>query len=146
MEWIVVANSSRAYIYEAPSRNTLKQILNWEHPSSRMKTEQLVTDFPAHQRGPLQGHSSDTERANPKHNEVMHFVKQLTDFIEKGRARSQFTHLVLIMPPEFLGLALKHLSTSSRDLIRSSIHKDYTQLDAPELRTIVYPQLEPLTL
>jgi protein required for attachment to host cells len=146
MEWIIVANASTARIYEALSRHSIKQIHNFEHRQSRMKAEQLVTDFPAHRRSPVYAGGSYTERSDPHHHEVEKFAVEIAKIIEQAHARSQFEQIVLIMPPEFLGIFLKHLSDTSKDSIRLSINKDYTKRDEQAIKEAVYPAFDTITI
>jgi protein required for attachment to host cells len=141
MEWIISANSSSARVYEVLSRNTIKPKYTLEHVQSRMKSESLVTDRPG-QRAP----HSFTESANPKEVEANRFAKHLADLIERARATNQFEQLVLVMPPEFLGLVSSHLTDLTKDLIRETHTKDYTKLPVQELQSLVYPEFDSIMI
>jgi len=145
-DWLIVANSSEARIYEIRSRKNIHLIKFLEHPESRMKTRDLITDKPAHYRSNLKAPGSSTDRANPKATEMARFAKRIVDIVEHASVLGQFNNIFIVAPAQFHGLLDRLMSDGSIAKIKMVIHKDYTDLGTEELRNVVYPLYEPISI
>jgi protein required for attachment to host cells len=122
--WIVVADSAVARIFAAEARNQPWQLVEEiSHPESRSKGTELMTDMPAMERGEL-----------PKEGEARVFARQLGDRINLAQHQRAFDALVLVAPPEFMGLLRKVLSVAASRCVEETITKDLAQLKQQDLQ------------
>ena len=134
--WVVVAESSRAKIF---TMNTPDGALNlketFEHPEARQHEQFLVSDLPGRTFDSAgQGRHAKEEEVGPKKQEAIRFAKEITDYLEQARTRNEIERLVLVAPPQFLGLLRDSLSAKSAALVSQEIHKDLVKLDPLDTR------------
>jgi len=142
--WILVSNASRARLFATPSK--LKPwvlVQEFEHPESRVKGQDIMADKPGRVR---QSFGAGTRPAMepttpPKEVEAEHFAQELAGAIEGGHGRNEFARLVLVAPPQFLGMLRKCLSAAASKRIVATIDKDYTQLHERDLPERVVEEL-----
>lgn len=121
--WIVVADSARARIFSSERRDRGWELVEAiEHPEGRAHTPELVTEMPALERGEL-----------PKEHEAKVFARQLARRLEAALHRREFQRLVLVAPPELMGLLRKSLSPQVSAVIADEITKDLSQLRQDDL-------------
>lgn len=144
MQWIVVANGSRAAFYgrviaDEQFRLTLEQA--FEHPASRLKGTELVSDRP----GAVRGHGSDSAQyiphVDPKRNEMEHFAQQLADELDRLQRAGRMSRLTLVASNPFLGILGARLPREVRDAVDAQIAHDYTALPLRELQQRLSEQL-----
>jgi protein required for attachment to host cells len=82
-------------------------IKEFEHPDSRVKGSELMAD----DRGRTRPRSKKSVRGAavarptpPREVEARKFSRELADFLRLGRAHNQYRKLILVAPPQFLGL------------------------------------------
>ena len=121
--WIVVADSARARIFRSDQRaQDWELVESLEHPEARAHTPELVTDMPAMERGAL-----------PKEYEAKVFARQLARRLERAFDAHEFRHLVLVAPPEMMGLLRQSLEAPVAATVADEITKDLSQLRQDEL-------------
>lgn len=125
--WIVVADSARARIFlaERPDR-PWRVVEELEHPESRARSPELLTEQPAMERGTL-----------PKEREAEVFARQLAERLERAFHSHQFKRLVLVAPPEMMGYLRRELKESVKGAVTDEITKDFVQLREDELQARV---------
>jgi protein required for attachment to host cells len=132
--WVVVANSSRARLFESRAASgTLALVREFEHPESRAKGVDLVSDRPGHtatDQGRRTALDPDTE---PKRVAQEHFARELSHALEQGRVQNRYSGLVLVASAPFLGILRSQLPEGVRTQVREAIDKDYTALTEREL-------------
>lgn len=134
--WVLVANASHARIFLNRGCNKgLECLKEMEHPDSRKKGMELVSDKPGRQQQSLAaearpGMEPDTQ---PKTVEAQRFARELADFLCEARKQNSFTRLLLVAPPNFLGLLREHLDTQTANLVVETLSKDYTRAGDNEL-------------
>jgi protein required for attachment to host cells len=132
--WILVANASRARLFENTGINKgLRLVSEFEHPASRMKGVDLVSDRPGH--SPRSGNSQGARQPaiDPKQNEAEHFAKDIANTLEMGRGQNGYERLIVAAAAPFLGVLKKHLSEGVSSLMSDSVNKDLTQVPLQEL-------------
>ncbi len=135
--WILAANSSHATIFTADSPIApLVELATLENPAARMKEMDLVSDRPGRTFDSFGGqrHAKATE-VDPKEQEQIRFAKTIADRLERGRLGHEFEHLAIVAAPDFLGELRTHIGAPLKALVSYEIDKDYTALNARELRT-----------
>lgn len=144
--WILVADASQARLFAGRKKNepwTLIQTL--EHPESRAKNHELITDRPGRTQqsggtpsspdtaSPGKGSRSGMEVEEPKHVEQKHFAQLLADMLAKGVLERACEALMVVAPPHFLGLLRERFTDPVQKVLHSTIDKNYTALAQKEL-------------
>ncbi|NNM81106.1 MAG: host attachment protein [Burkholderiales bacterium] len=132
--WILVANASSASLYmnDGPKQG-LKKIRTFEHSASREKASDLVSDRPGHNRSAGNGRGSYIPQSDPKQNEAQNFAMKLARELEHGRTTNEFQRLILVAPPQFMGLIKNSTGPALLNLVSDHFEKDYTKIDEKTL-------------
>jgi len=132
--WILVANASSASLYmNRGPKQGLQKIREYEHAASREKASDLVSDRPGHNRSAGNGHGAYNPPTDPKQNEAQQFAMKLARDLEQGRTGNEFQRLILVAPPQFMGLIKSHSSQGLKGMTSDHFEKDYTKIDARTL-------------
>ena len=137
--WVLVAESSRAKIYEWRRKSeALDEIRDLVHPQSRQRPTELTSDLP----GRAFSSVGDSRHAmepptDPKKHEADAFARQIAEQLERARGEGLYEELVVVAPPKFLGLLRQRLSDSTRMVITKEIHKNLTREDAESLKQAI---------
>jgi protein required for attachment to host cells len=130
--WILVADSSRAKIFEVRgAMRDVHEIEAFVHPEGRAHNRDLKTDGPGRyfSKGEhTQAHTA-TPKVEPQEHEAELFARRLTDYLEKARATQRFESLHPIAPPEFLGLIRRPLAKEAQDLVEATLAKEVAWFD-----------------
>lgn len=132
--WVLVADASYAQLYRQLTSGELEVFMEFDHPESRMKGDQLASDRPGRRQSTETGQGMVIDPGTLKQHEAENFAKQLADTIEKARVSHTIKDLVIAAPPHFSGLLNQSLSKSARELVRANVEKDYTELTASDLQ------------
>jgi protein required for attachment to host cells len=145
--WCLVCDASRAHLFrETTPRRTFEPIESFEHPESRLKVRELMTDAPGRKPvGGSRGNSQGTRPGgfhgrpvaepdtDPKLVEAQKFARDLVATLEKGFDDHAYDALVIVAPPHFLGMLRAMLSDRVVRKIAGTIDKDFAALDAREI-------------
>ena len=115
--WVVVAESSRAKIFELEKRNSpLKEILDFTHTPSRL-----------HQKDP-------TQQTTVKENASNEFARNLHDHLKAACNKRKFNKLIIMSPPKFLGRLRKQLGANINKYVISEIDKNLVRHSTQEIQ------------
>lgn len=130
--WILVANASSARLYanQGPKKG-LQLVKQFDHPESREKASDLVSDRPGQTRG--NGHGAFVAATDPKQHEADRFALELSNELDQGRGANSYGRLILVASSPFMGMLNSHLSSHVRALASETIEKDYTKATEKEL-------------
>lgn len=132
--WILVANAAQAKLYANQGPNKGVELVNeYEHPESRVKGSELVSDRPGHNQGHGNGHGAYVQHMDPKQNAADHFARHLAGMLEEGRAKGLYERLILAASTPFHGVLKQHLSNGVNKLVTGSVDRDYTSAGEREL-------------
>jgi protein required for attachment to host cells len=132
--WIVVANSSRARVLENRGAGTgLAALQAFEHPESRAKGSELVSDRPGHTASDRGSRIALEPNTDAKRNVQEHFARELARSLEQGRVENRYQDLVLVASSPFLGILRAQLPAHVKAQVRKALDKDYTALAEREL-------------
>lgn len=134
--WILVANSSKAKLYANIGPKKGMQLLReFDHPESRMRNQDLVTDKQGQNEIVGKGHGQGQYQpeVEPKQNEARIFARSLARELGQGRATNQFARIILVAPPAFLGLLNNAMDDQTSQLVSDRFEKDYTKATDKEL-------------
>ncbi len=137
--WILVANGSEARLFKSEHLgHDLNLIKKFEHPESREKGADLVTDRPGHyQARGGEGQGSFVEQTSPKEVETDRFAQELAEALETGRTHNDYDRLIVICPGQFHGLLKHHVNEHIRNQVVAYVEKDYTKMLEKELNQIL---------
>lgn len=132
--WVLVANASEASLYLSHNlrKNHIKLLKKFEHPESRQKDHDLVSDAPGRYKSDRQIGSA-YEKTEPKMIEADNFARTLAHMINQSYNESTFDELLIVASPHFYGLLNKHINAHIPQV--EHLAKDYTKCDIKELGT-----------
>jgi protein required for attachment to host cells len=132
--WILVANSSVAKLYanDGPKKG-LTLVKELEHPESRQKNSDLVTDRPGHMQSAGLGHGARQPQTAPKQNEAHRFALQLAGELNSGRTANQVQRIILVAPPAFMGMINNAMDSKTSQMVSNRFEKDYTKTPETKL-------------
>ncbi|BBO20747.1 MAG: host attachment protein [Burkholderiales bacterium] len=132
--WILVANASQAKFFaNTGPKKGLSLVKELQHPESREKAADLVSDRPGQMHSPGVGQRASQPKTDPKTNEARHFAQELARELNHGRASNQVERLILVAPPAFMGLLNEKLDGPTAHLVSDRFEKDYTKSSEKEL-------------
>jgi len=132
--WVLVANASKAKLFANPGpRKGLRLLKEIDHPESRQKNADLVTDRPGHMQSSGNGHGARQPQTEPKQNEARNFAQTLARELNQGRTSNQFNRAILVAPPAFMGLLNGNLDNQTAQMVSDRLEKDYTKATPKEL-------------
>ena len=134
--WIVVAESSRARIFEAATPAAdLTEIEDRVHPAGRMHNRDLVSDRQGHDSGEAGSGPHVLDESTPAHVEEMHkFAREIAERLEQGLNDKAYDRLVMVAPPKFLGVLRDALPERVAGCVSESLHKDLVRHGPEEVR------------
>ncbi|RRQ22894.1 host attachment protein [Thiohalobacter thiocyanaticus] len=134
--WVIVAESSRAKIYEAETAAAdLVEREDMVHPEGRLHERDLVSDRPGHDSGEAGSGPHVLDEHTPAHIEEMHrFAREIAGRLEQGLNDKAYDRLVLVAPPKFLGALRDALPQGVAGLVAETLHKDLVQHSTEEVR------------
>jgi len=144
MQWVVVADKSRARIFQTEGQvDELVEIDDLLNPEGRQDDADLRQDAKGRFYG--KGKRDQAHTAEPNVTQEDHaadrFSRELMAYLEHANHEQRFGSLVMIAPPEFLGLLRRHLSTSVERKVRQQLATDIAGLQEPQLRKYLQQHL-----
>lgn len=141
--WIVLADAATARVYEPQAgRRDWKLIAELAHPQSRAKESELGRDKPGRVKQSTGSRAAMEPRTPRKEVEIEKFSRQIAKALDGALVRKAYDRLVLVAPPEFVGVLRATLPERVERRIAATVEKDYLHLDAPEVRDRLEKQLE----
>ena len=137
MHWIVVADSNRARIFQTEGDlDNLVEIKDLLNPKARLSETELDRsakgNFNRSARG-HRGHSAEPRTTHETH-QADKFSREVMQYIEHANDDHQFASLVVVAPPEFLGLLRRQLNSQVEKKIRRQLAIDIAGLKAPQIK------------
>jgi protein required for attachment to host cells len=134
--WVLVADSSAARIFAAPSPvGALNELYSYVHAEGRAHERDFRTDEP----GVTHDSTGETkhgyaQRVQPKEQEAIAFARFLARQLEHARATSKIERIILVAPPEFLGHVRGQLDDATRALVEGEHSLDVVRFRAEDIR------------
>jgi protein required for attachment to host cells len=131
---IVVASQSEADFYELDQRDMPPQFVQrLEDADAHLHDRDLKSDRPGRvydhapasggRRGAVAHHSTGGER-NPRKVEAKRFARRVADALDEERRQERYDRLVIMAPPEFLGLLREEMPGAVHAMLTAEIGKD----------------------
>lgn len=126
--WVVVADGSRARIFETKRHNSplleFKTLLN---SAGRLAEAELVSDTKGRSFDSMgRGRHAMEPRSDAKKQKVVEFARRLAAELEKSRVNGDFKQLILVATPAYLGELRKHLGAETTKLVSLELAKDFS--------------------
>lgn len=133
--WVVVADASRARIFE--SRRRGKELIERDtllHPEARLKTGEIMSD----NEGTVMDRAGEGQRrSDPRTDahtvEADKFARELASFLERKRSVKEFDELIIAASPGFLGSLRQRVTDEVTRCIVETLDKDYSRLPKEEI-------------
>ena len=138
--WYVVADESKAVIYEARARyGRLQQRAALENQSAREKMDELIADRGGRSYDSFgEGrHTLQKEKTDPKKHAAISFAREIIRQIAVATKQGTCREYALIAAPRFLGLLRDELQTSTLGEPFLTINKDMVAKPADEIEKLV---------
>jgi protein required for attachment to host cells len=133
-QWVVIADKSRARIFE------IDDLLN---PEGRQSDAELRHDAKGRFYG--KGERDQAHTAEPKLTREVHsadrFSREIMAYIENANREQRFVSLVMIAPPEFLGLLRRQLGKGVEHKLYRQLATDITGFQEPQIRAYLKKHL-----
>jgi protein required for attachment to host cells len=148
MRYILVADASRARLFHEGAKDDYRVVQEFAHEESRARARDLMADANGRKAaGPSVGgnHGGSAvsqgvgrpgvaPRTEPKEVEAEKFARELASAVE-AKLHNHEDRLVLVAPPQFLGLLKSSLSAPIAKRVERTLDKDLTKLEERELGT-----------
>lgn len=144
--WIVAANAGRARFFAEPGgtadQSELEEIKDMVNAAVRLRTADTETDRlgptsatkSIHNTGGAAPNKTYEPPQTPTEHETELFARSINSFLLQARREGRFGQLALVASPQFLGVLRKLLDPQLTPLLKLDINKDYTHLNARQLR------------
>ena len=134
--WIVVADSSTARIFGADEpAGAISELEAMTHPEGRMLARELTSDLPGRAFDSAgQGRHIMESEVGPREQAVLEFASFLAKRLENARVHREMERLILVSPPDFLGLLRKAIGPELQRLVVHEIGRNLVKLSPKELR------------
>ncbi|MBA4142386.1 MAG: host attachment protein [Nitrosospira sp.] len=143
--WILIADSSRARIFEKKGREkNLQEIEDFVNPAGRAASNELRTDERGRFYGrgeQYHGHTADPSVFPVEHENEM-FSHTVTKYLDDARKTQRYEHLYLIAAPKFLGLIRGNLGEEVKKMVEGELHKDISTLKSREIEAYVNEEID----
>ena len=142
--WVVVADSTRARIFDADSASAgLSEVETLMHPEGRMHDRDITSDLPGRSFDSL-GHARHSMElpTDPKHELAIEFARTIARHLDAARVKKDYEQLVIVAAPTFLGLLREQLNNTCRKLVAFELNKNLVQQTPEEIRSHL-PKLLP---
>jgi len=126
---VIVADSSRACVYDTPSLGAqLSQSAAWINPAGHMREHDLVTDGPGRfaNQGSYGTHTYDPH-SSFRALSMQRFARMLGKSLDETIRADHCDGVVLIAAPRLLGEIKRALPRNARDKLVGEIPKDWIQ-------------------
>lgn len=132
--WILVANASRAKLFANLGPNKgLALVKEMEHPESRQKNSDLVSDRAGNMSANGHGRGSPTPHTFPKTHEAQVFAQTLARELNHGRSTNCFKRAIIVAPPSMMGMLNTNLDAVTASMVSDRFEKDYTSSNEKQL-------------
>ncbi len=140
--WILVADGSQAYIYSAKRvGGPIKRLKSFKNPAGREKNIDLVSDRPSSGGNKkINGIGTVPTSSDPKKIEKEKFASKISLFLEFHALNDSFDQLVLVAPPQFLGLLRSCKRPHWEEKATLRIQKDYVTVPKHKLPSFLYKE------
>ena len=136
--WILVGDTSRAKLFSVEqAEQPWSLVEEFENPAAHKTSKELSPTPPGKmkQSGSAKSrHTALQPHTTPKQAEADRFARQIGEHLRHATEQRQLDRLVLVAPPQFLGLLESQLDKQTTKQLIATINKDLAMLDDNEIR------------
>jgi protein required for attachment to host cells len=141
--WIVSADAGRARIFaESDPQQPLEEIEDMVSAAARLRDAEINTDRigvtaagkSIHNTGGALPNKQYEPAQTPEERDAEFFAKDISAFLLKALQGQRFQKLALVAEPKFLGVLRVQLDNQLKPLVNFELNKDYSHLNAHQLR------------
>ncbi|MFT6407240.1 MAG: protein required for attachment to host cells [Arenicella sp.] len=134
--WILVADENRGRIIATDkSTDTLVERQDLVHPESRLAERELTSDTAGRNQSNKNSASHGINEAGKvKAHHAQQFAKEIASTLNKAQQQNEFTNLILVAAPKFLGTLRKEIGGEVKKLVCFELDKDLTKLKISQIR------------
>ncbi len=144
VKWIVVADSTRARIFQTGEHvQDLTEVEDFFNPAARMEEHELRNAAKGHFFGNAEGspgHSAEPRTTSLEHSADV-FSKTIADYLQLAHQQNRFGRLALVADPDFLGHLRSQLATL-KQVVSEELNKDIADWSVPALQTYLKTHLQ----
>ena len=138
--WILIADSSRARIFEKKEHEKhLEEVEDFVDSEGRATSNELRTDGRGRFYGKgerEQGHTAEPAVSPVEHENDL-FAHTLARYLDDARKTNRYDRLYLVAPPKFLGLIRANLEDEVKKMVHGELQKDISTLSVQEVEGYV---------
>lgn len=141
MTWILVADGSRARVFESANGADITEIASFANPEGRSQDGELASydEGMSARVAPRSG----PEQPSAREHRVAVFAKDLARHLEQARIEHRYRALYLFAAPGFLGRLRQNLSKDVENLVAEAVDKDISWFNAPDIERYIKRRLAP---
>jgi protein required for attachment to host cells len=145
VNWVLVADCSRARILHALPQGAKPWpiLASFIHVESRLPA--CKRDAPGRLQRANGARSAVEPHEDRKHVEARRFAAELVELLERDRQDHRFDHLMVVAPPQFLGVLREAWPAPLQQRIVRELNQDLVGLEEPELQARLAKLLETAT-
>ena len=133
MIWVISANTNTCRIYDYQKLKSLNCIKEIQHPESKLKISQLVSDRNGHYQGGESTRGAYAPHTDIKDVEKDKLAREIAQTVDAGRNTHAFDELVVIAEPHMNGLLFQHFNKHVKELVINNFKKDLHALTQDQL-------------
>jgi protein required for attachment to host cells len=133
LDWVLLANASRARLFERDAENgAMRELAAFVHPASRVKGSALGHDRPGHAAKGVMGTNFEPV-TSLKEREKQHFAQQLAEHVEAAALDARMLRWMLIASSPFLGRLRAVLGSAAAARLAQFVDRDLSRWQGAEL-------------
>lgn len=148
--WIVIANAGRARFFaQGRPADPLLEVNDMVHAAARMRVSEMDSERlgptaagkSIHNTGGALPNKAYEPPTTPEERESEEFARSICEYLIDAHQEGKFARLGLAASPQFLGLLRQLMPPQIKSLTAFEFDKDYTQLNAQQLKEQLQEQL-----
>ncbi|MFL9609833.1 host attachment protein [Methylobacillus sp. Pita2] len=133
--WILVADSSRARIFEMQAHHAPTEIMDLRNGAGQLQNRELRTDGKGRFFGSAGTQGNTYEPVvTPKVHEASLFAEEVNQYLTEHYNHHHFSRLQVIAQPKFLGLLRDKLNDQVRKLVVEEVSKDLSKASVEDIQ------------
>ncbi|MCW8836863.1 MAG: host attachment protein [Rhodospirillales bacterium] len=133
--WLLVTDGARARIFLNEGRGKgLVRAFDNDFAASHAPSRDISADRPGRHAQPGGGKHGVAPRADAHKLEKEKFLKDMAGVLDEGAGSGKFASVVLVAPPESLGILRRESSKRVTGAVTKEVNKDLTHLSDAELQ------------
>jgi len=133
--WVLVADENHARLFSTGKiRSELNEIEILSNPDARAHERDLVSEDRGRgfdRRG--NGRHAMEPQTSARRQAAIRFAKTIAERLERGAEQHDYDRLIIVAPPEMLGLLRRELDQNARGLLHREISKDLVRATPKEV-------------